>query len=218
MTSDDWLSPRRCLREPIPEISETATLLHRATDAHLAGKREEAERLIREADSGAVRDWAAPLLGTDKQYPERKEYLRVRSVPDQPPVLPKAERIATRMPTVEQRAQLIARYGHQCAFCGIPLIRAEVRNAFHFAYPEAVYWGKESHAAFWCMWLQYDHILPHARGGDNSLENLVITCSGCNYGRMSLTLEEVGLLDPRVGSPQKIDWDGLERFLRLGRT
>ena len=61
---------------------------------------------------------------------------------------------------------------------------------------------------------QFDHVLPHARGGDNSLENVVPTCAGCNYGRASMTLEEVGLLDPRTRPPKQAEWDGLERILR----
>jgi len=35
----------------------------------------------------------------------------------------------------------------------------------------------------------------HSRGGDNSFENMVITCAPCNYARMEFTLEELGLLD-----------------------
>ncbi|TXG75932.1 hypothetical protein E6Q11_05910 [Candidatus Dojkabacteria bacterium] len=34
-------------------------------------------------------------------------------------------------------------------------------------------------------------MIPHARGGDNSLENMILTCSACNFGRMNLLLEEV---------------------------
>jgi 5-methylcytosine-specific restriction endonuclease McrA len=68
------------------------------------------------------------------------------------------------------------------------------------------------------MWLQYDHILPHSRGGDNSMENLVLTCAGCNFGRMGYTLEQVGLLDPRLRTPPPNSWDGLEAILSLTIT
>jgi hypothetical protein len=75
-------------------------------------------------------------------------------------------------------------------------------------------WGRtngEQHAAFQCMWLQYDHIVPHKRGGATDLENLVVTCAPCNFGRMNRTLEEVGLEDPRAFPVVPTTWDGLER-------
>ena len=53
-------------------------------------------------------------------------------------------------------------------------------------------------------------MLPHSRGGGNELENIVLTCAGCNYGRMLLTLAEVGVLDPRPVRPLDSRWDGLE--------
>ena len=62
------------------------------------------------------------------------------------------------------------------------------------------------------MWLQYDHLLPHARGGGSDLDNLLITCAPCNYARWNYTLAEVGLLDPRTRERVRSTWDGLERF------
>lgn len=70
----------------------------------------------------------------------------------------------------------------------------------------------DQHAAFQAMWLQYDHLLPHARGGDNSLDNVVITCAPCNFGRMNWTLDEVGLIDPRTRQHVRSVWTGLEQF------
>ncbi len=61
--------------------------------------------------------------------------------------------------------------------------------------------------------MQFDHLLPHSRGGDNSLSNVVATCAGCNYGRMDYTLEELGLIDPRSRALPESEWDGLERVL-----
>jgi 5-methylcytosine-specific restriction endonuclease McrA len=71
------------------------------------------------------------------------------------------------------------------------------------------------HAAFQCMWLQFDHVVPHSRGGDNSVDNVVVTCGPCNYGRAERTLDELGLIDPRQKPVQKTDWDGLERMLTI---
>jgi 5-methylcytosine-specific restriction endonuclease McrA len=63
------------------------------------------------------------------------------------------------------------------------------------------------------MWLQYDHLVPHAKGGNNDLENVVVTCAPCNFCRMEYTLEEVGISDPRERTPISSSWDGLERLL-----
>lgn len=87
----------------------------------------------------------------------------------------------------------------------------------HLTYPDAVPWGRknsEQHAAFQAMWMQYDHVLPHAKGGTNDLSNVVISCAPCNFGRMEFTLEEVGVEDPRLREPVRSTWDGLERFLK----
>jgi 5-methylcytosine-specific restriction endonuclease McrA len=63
------------------------------------------------------------------------------------------------------------------------------------------------------MWLQFDHLLPHQRGGDSSAESVVITCAPCNFGRMDRTLEEVGLDDPRLRPVDPVAWNGLTDLL-----
>lgn len=217
MVSSDFLAPRHCFREPIGEIFKAAALLDRATGAHLAGDRSAAAELILAADIPAIRTWTDSLWGSRNNHPDQPQFLRIREVDSAPPVLPKEARTPVRMPKLGEQAALIERYGYNCVFCGIPLIRPEVRKAFTAAYPGPMYWGtatSAAHAAFQCMWMQFDHVLPHARGGDNDLDNLVVTCAGCNFGRMSHTLEEVGLIDPRTRLIGKTSWDGLERFLR----
>lgn len=213
----DFLALRRCFREPIPEIFEAARRLGEAADHHLSGNSTAAEAALSAADLEPVRAWTESLWGSAKANPDQASYLRVRTVSDPVPNLPLHERVKARMPSAAERAALLAHYGHQCVFCRMPLIRREVRRFFTRAYPRAAYWGntnKTCHAAFQCMWLQYDHVLPHARGGDNALSNLVLTCAGCNYGRVSRTLEEVGLLDPRMTPPMRSSWDGLERVFK----
>lgn len=201
---------RRCLRDPIPEIFRAAEYLRDAVSAHRAGDRGMAANLFRAANMPAIRAWTESIWGK-----QSREILQSRPAIPKDSLIPKALRTPEREPPLETRKALIAKFGHQCAFCGIPLISAEVRKRAVGLYPEAVSWGRTNqsqHAAFQALWLQFDHVLPHARGGDHSLENLLVTCASCNFGRMNYTLEELGLADPRLQPLEKIDWDGLEAF------
>lgn len=211
----DFFAARRCLREPIPEIFAAAEILSEAADAHCSGDHALAERLLSDADLPAVRGWTESLWGSRKSTPDQWKYHRFRNIPDAPPHLAKQDRVAIRMPTRAEQAAIIGHYGRLCMFCGIPLVRQEVRAAFNRRYPVAVPWGSTNptqHAAFQCMWLQFDHLVPHSRGGLNSLENVVVTCAPCNFGRMHHTIEELGLLDPRPLPRTRSTWDGLERI------
>jgi hypothetical protein len=202
-------SNRPCLREPIPEIADAARYLDAAVSAHLVGRSDLAEDLIRLADMPAIREWTESLWGANSPY------VKYRVVADAPPSLPEDQRINARMPTTAEKRMLHQRDGYHCRFCGIPVIRGEVRTRIGKVYPDALPWGSknvEQHPAFQAMWLQYDHLLPHARGGNNDLENIVITCAPCNYGRWNRILEEVGVVDPRTREPVRSRWDGLERF------
>lgn len=212
----NFLAPRSCMRDPILDLREVAILLDSAADAHLAGDRGRADTLLRKANRPAVRAWTESLWGSRRANPDQWLYRRVRKVINSPPRLPEKERVPERKPNAAQRSAIIAAYGRHCVFCAIPLIRKEIRFAFHILYPEAVPWGSTNssqHAAFQALWLQFDHLLPHSRGGDNSLSNVIVTCAGCNFGRGDNTLEELGLIDPRSNAFPKSEWDGLERVL-----
>ena len=207
----DFLAPRTCFRDPVPEIFHAAELLDRAVDAHLAGDRIRSARLIADADMPEVREWVESLWGSPS-----RDIHRVREVKGSPPTLDKDDRDPSRHATRDQERALIERDGYRCRFCGIPAVRKEIRKALHREYPEALPWGSknaEQHAAFQCLWLQFDHVLPHSRGGRTDLDNLVVTCGPCNFGRSESTLEEVGLIDPRTRPASRIEWDGLERFV-----
>jgi len=199
------------LREPIPEIFDAARYLDAATSAHMQGKSHLVEELIRLADMPVIRDWTESLWG------KKSPYILYRPVIGSPPDLSKESKVKERMPTLAEKNQLLLRDGHHCRFCGIPVIRMEIRERFKKLYPQLMIWGSrniDQHAAFQAMWVQYDHILPHSRGGHNKLDNMLITCAPCNYGRMQFTLDEVGLADPRLRKPIKSSWDGLERLIR----
>jgi hypothetical protein len=207
------MTTRECLRPPIPEIADAARYLDAAVSAHLAGRSALAHELIQLADADPIRQWTDSIWGANSPY------VLYRATPGAPPLISSADRAISREPTTQEKAKLLARDGYHCRFCGIPVIRAEVRQRICDAYPQALTWGKQNsgqHAAFQAMWAQYDHVVPHARGGASGLDNLLVTCAPCNFGRMSFTLEEVGLVDPRTRDSIHSDWDGLERFHCVG--
>jgi hypothetical protein len=200
---------RTCLCPPVQEIQQAAQLLDEAVTEHLSKDFARAASLFSDANLEAIRSWTESVWGKDSPY------LQPEVISDAPPYLPKDQRVPQRMPSLDERRRLQERDGLHCRFCGIPLIRWEIRERVRKSYPQLNIWGRknsEQHAAFQAMWLQYDHVLPHCRGGDNSFDNLIITCAPCNYGRMQFTLEELGLIDPRTRDPVRTSWDGLERF------
>lgn len=198
---------KTCLRDPIPEIYDAARYLDSAVPAHLAGKTRLSEELIRLADMPIVREWTESIWGSGGLYTEFQQSL------GEPETIPKDSRDSVRMPNMQGQKALHDRDGYHCRFCGIPVIRKEVRQVIKKLYPDVLQWGKknvEQHATFQAIWVQYDHLLPHARGGTTDLDNMVITCAPCNYGRMNYLLEEVGLAYPDTLEPVHSAWDGLE--------
>lgn len=194
---------RYCLREPVPEVFDAARFLDAAVSAHILGQADLAVELILAADLPAVRAWSNSLWG--KGGPFSRPLFVDASLPS----IPKAENPLARMPSTAEKRALIARDGYNCWFCGISVIREEVRKRICVAYPTHPIWGRTNdtqHAAFQAMWLQYDHLVPHARGGTNAPDNMLITCAPCNYGRTALTLAETGLSDPREREPVRSTW------------
>jgi 5-methylcytosine-specific restriction endonuclease McrA len=203
---------RRCMREPIPEINDAARLLDAAVSAHGLGKRDLADQLIRLADMLALRDYTESLWGA------KSPYVQFRPADGAPPKSLRSRGAKERMPTSSEKEFLLRRDGFHCRFCGIPVIRKEIRDRIRNIYPEALRWGAKNadqHAAFQLLWATYDHVLPHSRGGTSSLDNVIIACQPCNAARWYYTLEEVGLADPRLQEPVRSSWDGLERFTPL---
>lgn len=203
------MSLRHCLREPIPEIEIAAHRLRDAVSAHLKGERDVAEELFRQADDKVIWDWLDSVWGKETIHNRRRRIL------NDPPTVPKDQRIPPRDATDATKRLVHERDGHYCRFCKMPVIRGKVRSLVHKEYPKAVPWGATNatqHAAFQCMWAQYDHILPYARGGLSDLANVYLTCAACNYGRGNYLLEEVDLVHPSLHPPRQGSWNGLENF------
>ena len=201
------MSANRYFREPIPEIYDAARYLDAAVSAHLAGHAQLADELFTLANNKEIWNWVDSIWG------KKSTYVNVNKIP----FLHTQPKAKNRMPDTNMKRALRKRDGYHCRFCGIPVIRAEVRNLLHKLYPKAIPWEGTTatqHAGFQCLWLQYDHVLPHSAGGENTIENLVITCAACNFWKMNYTLQELSLLDPREFSPVQSTWDGLERVLK----
>lgn len=209
------MSRRRSLCTPIPAIFAAAEKLLHAVDRHTAGDFLGTEESLIEANDKAVWNYTDQAWG----HGAAARYGFIKCA-ESPPHLSLADRPTPRMPSAATRKAALARDGHHCRFCGIPVIDPAVRRRIQAVYPAAVSWGSTNgsqHAAFQCMWLQFDHILPNGRGGDSLIDNIVITCAACNFGRMDATLEEAHLihpltLDPPVAWARYAEWDGLERF------
>lgn len=206
-----------CFREPIPEIFEAAILLDAAVSEHLRGNTTAAQEALRAADMPVIGEWIDSIwVGRNRLYrPVAKAF-------GLPPVVPKADRPTPRHASQALKRALVARDGHHCRFCGIPLVRAEVRKKLTHLYPDAARWTgireTEQHRGLQVMWMQYDHVIVHSRGGETNMENLVVTCAGCNFGRDRFMLEEVKIRDPRshIRRPNWQGWrtwDGIERIL-----
>jgi hypothetical protein len=128
------LPERLCLRDAIIEIKLAAGYLNQAVSAHILGNTKQAEDFIRAANVAAIRDWVESLWGKNSPY------VQYRAVPDAPPTFSRTSRAQMRMPSSAEKRLLHARDGYHCRFCGIPVIRAEIRNLLRKLYPDALPW------------------------------------------------------------------------------
>lgn len=185
---------KRCIVEPISEIFEAARLLDEAVSAHLKGRFNEAERLIRQANMWKIHEWSEKMWGTLPIEWSGHD-------PNPPPPIPEEQRAPKYIPTDIKR-KILTRDGYICRFCGIPVIDKEAKKILKKAYPEALPFeinmsNEEKHKAFQAMDWNPDHLLPRSRGGVNTQDNLVVACAPCNCGRGEKTLADMKLEDPR---------------------
>ena len=68
MTESNAKILRTCLRESIPEIFEAAKYLDDAVSAHLGGRRDVADDLIRRSNMPVIREWVESIWGKNSAY------------------------------------------------------------------------------------------------------------------------------------------------------
>jgi hypothetical protein len=201
---------KNCLLVPPIEIFTTAKILIKAAEEHQIENHSEVKKLLTLVNDNKIRDWTESLWG------KAGIYYQLQKKHGAPKTIDPKSRDPKRMPNKNLERELIERDGHFCRFCGIPVVRKEIRSLLNDHYPLELPWGKtnfDQHAAFQAMWLQFDHIIPHARGGTTTLENMIITCAPCNYGRMNFLLEEIELELSKRQSPSILNWTGLEELI-----
>ncbi len=207
---DDFWAPRSSFLPPIEELATAADLLDLAADALLAGKRDVARRIIAACDMPELSAYRSQIVEGEKPYIHR-----YRAIENAPPRIRGAK---ARMPSRKVALEVFRRDGWRCRFCGIRILSLEAIKLLDDIFPDEVRWRmkpyRNRNVAFNVLASSPDHILPHGRGGDNDLSNLVAACGSCQFGRMQYTLEEVGFIDPRTRAPVVDAWDGLERLVR----
>lgn len=69
-----------------------------------------------------------------------------------------------------------------------------------------------AHPLVWTHLSSLEHVNPCSTGGDNSLENLVTTCSLCNYTKNNASIAQLNWELDRE-SREDVVWDGLTSLL-----
>ena len=199
---------RECLVPQMPQRDEAATLLSQAADALLAGDHESARRYVLAADMPVLREFAYRWT---VEWP--KEHRRAQAAPTNPGVTgPKTEQYAL---TAATERPIYERDGYRCRYCGCRVVLKSARTAMKDLVPDAIIWSdsdKHWHGGFYALLACVDHLVPRARGGDNSPDNLVTACWPCNFSKMDSLIQDLGISDPRSRPPIVDGWDGLARM------
>ena len=197
---------------PIVEFETATELLSRAADAILRDDARLASELLRQADMPEIMAYFRRVVG--------KNDPAIHGTAVQPKPSPTG-RVQSRMPTAAVEADIYRRDGWHCRFCDTRVISRKARKIFISRFPEETHWkvGEYArHSALQVLAASVDHIVPHSRGGNNDLTNLVTACTACNFGRGAWTLEEVRLADPLGRPPISDGWDGLSRLTSATST
>ena len=111
------------------------------------------------------------------------------------------------------RAEVFMRDGFRCSACGGRTIPRNVLVAFSDAYPTEIpynrhYAAGSTHPVYWALAPEADHVVPHSRGGEDTLDNLTTLHAACNTRKSDRFSQQD--LPPLSGAYREPDeWDGL---------
>lgn len=134
--------------------------------------------------------------------------------------IPKEEQVTSSI-SAKLQSELITRDHYQCRYCHIRLIHKKeikkLQNIFGSKLLPVTRNGKRAvrfrHGVMNMCQATFDHVIPRQFGGQNSMENLVTTCYGCNFGKWKWTLEQLGLQQPKPSLRTMQGWFGLTDLL-----
>jgi hypothetical protein len=113
--------------------------------------------------------------------------------------------------------RVFERDGYRCRYCDIPVVTQwqngdvprlvaalpELTPTLHVENGALIGTGRagalrnvDQKKWLW-QWASVDHVVPGSHFGPTTLENLVTSCAGCNYGKFDWTLEQLDVVDPR---------------------
>lgn len=102
-----------------------------------------------------------------------------------------------------------------CRYCGAPVFFAPLLKLLDGISPGHGYYhpnGKDGAMLplFQKGWVSVDHIIPHAKGGQDIIENYVTACWGCNLKWLDKTFGQ-GKPQPKpiTQDAKVLGWDGL---------
>jgi len=114
--------------------------------------------------------------------------------------------------SVEQKLKIFIRDGFIDRYSGkkllfpgvLRIITQELGDVFPF---HSNWKMSDCHIAYWEMMPTYDHVLPIARGGKNSPENIVTTSQIMNSAKSNFLIDEIGF---KLHAPGDMnEWDGM---------
>lgn len=203
---------RYCIKQPTKEVYAAISALVAAADAHIAGDHRLASSRLSEANCPKAWTWL------NESWTQVIRNVVVQKPVGDTQIIPKDQRDPDRNIAFGVKHAVLARDGYKCRYCGLPVVHADIRKIAQRLYPDDVPWNPrvaaQQHSGFQITWLQFDHVEPHSHGGRSSVENVVITCALCNFGKDRFTLRQLDIEDPRKREPIKSDFDGLERLRR----
>lgn len=201
---------RHCIKQPTEEVFAAISTLVAAADAHIAGDHRLASAKFREANCPNAWNWL------NEAWTQVSRNVVVPRPVGDTQIIPKDQRDPDRNIASEVKQAVLARDGYKCRYCGLSVVHADIRKIAQRLYPDDVPWNPrvpaQQHSGFQITWLQFDHVEPHSHGGKSSVENVVVTCALCNFGKDRFTLRQLDIEDPRNRPPIKSDFDGLERL------
>ena len=140
-------------------------------------------------------------------------------VPEWPQVAkPELNGPLAKQPTESLKRKVYERDGYRCRYCAMhvftrnkgsrihKLIEAfsDLTPGLHLINGSLYGSGKSGgiknvdYAKFLWSLAAPDHVVPRSHGGQTDLDNLVTSCSGCNYSKMDLTLEQMNVRPPKT--------------------